>query len=577
MRRRPPPLRSRTVQVAESRSGVERRRWTGPAVFGAYALIAFLYFGLRLLVEPGNQYEGVGGDPLAFIWSFGWWPYAILHGQNPFVAHAIWAPGGVNLIWTTSVPGLALLFAPVTLLAGPFVAYNTATVLLPAFAAWSAFALCRRLTGSLWASLVGGYLFGFSSYELGAEVGHPHITAVFLVPLVPLVCLRYLDGEIGGRGLALRLGPLLGLEFLISTEVAFTLGLAIVCALGLALALVPARRRQLVGLLGPLLGACVVAVVLTAPFVYYAATGFQASAFHPQTFFVTDLYNFAVPTINALASRGWALSIAQTFPGNDSERGAYLGVPALVIIGLYLWRSRRSAGGRFLLAALVLAVVATLGFHLTVGGHSTIWLPWSIVGDWPLFDNVLPERLALYVSLLGAVVVALWTASRRPGLLRWLLPGLAVVALLPNPTSPKWATGYSVPAFFTDAAYRTCLDPGETILPLPVRGGSESMMWQVADGFRFDMAGGNIAPDPPASYELPALFAIAWGGTLSASQVPELEGYIAATHVTSVIVDPSQLTLWSGALNRVASPDPIGGVVVYHISDGSPSCLGATP
>ena len=100
-------------------SGADRRRWTGLAVFGGYALVAFLYLGVRLLVDPGSQYEGVGSDPLAFIWCFGWWPYAILHGQNPFIAHAIWAPSGANLTWTTSVPGLALLFAPLTLVAGP--------------------------------------------------------------------------------------------------------------------------------------------------------------------------------------------------------------------------------------------------------------------------------------------------------------------------------------------------------------------------------------------------------------------------------------------------------------------------
>ena len=69
--------------------------------------------------RSGQPVPGLGADPKAFIWCFGWWPYAILHGQNPFVTHAIWAPSGVNLIWTTSVPGLALLFAPLTLIAGP--------------------------------------------------------------------------------------------------------------------------------------------------------------------------------------------------------------------------------------------------------------------------------------------------------------------------------------------------------------------------------------------------------------------------------------------------------------------------
>ena len=51
----------------------------------------------------------------------------------------------------------------------------------------------------------------------------------------------------------MRLGPLLALELLISTEVTFTsLALAAVVALVLGYALVPARRRRIVALLGPL-------------------------------------------------------------------------------------------------------------------------------------------------------------------------------------------------------------------------------------------------------------------------------------------------------------------------------------
>jgi hypothetical protein len=556
--------------------GVQRRNLPGLAVFGGFALLAFLYLGVRLLVEPGAQYLGAGSDPLGFIWCFGWWPYAIAHGTNPFVTHAIWAPNGVNLIWTASVPGLALLFSPLTIVAGPVVSYNVATVLLPAFAAWTAFVLCRHLTGALWPSLVGGYLFGFSSYVLGEEIGHPHATAVFLVPLVALICTRFVEGELDSRGLVLRLGPLLGFEFLISTEVAFTLALALVSTVALGAVLLPLRRRRLVALLGPLVGAAAFAALLTAPFVYYAVTGFQRGAVTPVGFFTTDLYNFGIPTRNALVSLGWAAPIAHHFPGNDSERGAYLGVPALLIIAAYLWRRVRWATGRFLLASLTLAIICTLGSRLTIGGHATIWLPWSLVARWPLFDNVLPERLSVYVALLGAVIVALWIAAARHGVLRWLLPALAMLAIVPNPATGEWASGYTVPAFFTDGAYRSCLDPNENILPLPVTAGGESMLWQTVDGYRFRMAGGNIEPDPPRSFLAPTAIAnIAWGASLTASQLPELESYIRAKQVTSVLVDPSMASQWSGALDRLATPQRLGGVVLYHISDGSPSCLGA--
>src|SRR5438128_8971041 len=217
------------------RSGTGRYGWrvrrTSLAALGLYVAVSFAYFGLRLLPHPGNSYVGDQVDPQIFIWSIGWWPHAILHGQNPIVTHAIWAPTGVNLAWATSVPGLAIPLTPVTLLFGPVVAYDTAAVLLPALAAWTAFLLCRRVTGATAPSVVGGYLFGFSSYMLGQELGHLHMTSVFLVPLVALVVLRYVDGTLDARGLVVRLGPLLALQLLFSTELVFTVTLALACSL----------------------------------------------------------------------------------------------------------------------------------------------------------------------------------------------------------------------------------------------------------------------------------------------------------------------------------------------------------
>src|SRR5215475_10703883 len=143
---------------------------------------------------------------------------------------------------------MALLFAPLTVLAGPIVSYNAAVVLLPALAAWTAFLLCRHLTRSLWPSLVGGYLFGFSSYMIGQIEGHMHMTSVFLLPLIALVVIRYVQHEYDGLDLTIRLGPMVALQFGLSTENAFSYALALAVAIVLAFLLVPAFRRRLVQL-----------------------------------------------------------------------------------------------------------------------------------------------------------------------------------------------------------------------------------------------------------------------------------------------------------------------------------------
>ena len=71
----------------------------------AYVAVSFAYFGVRVLPHPGRALLGTGRDPQIFVWAFAWWPHAILHGENPFVTHAVWAPDGVNLAWTTTRSG----------------------------------------------------------------------------------------------------------------------------------------------------------------------------------------------------------------------------------------------------------------------------------------------------------------------------------------------------------------------------------------------------------------------------------------------------------------------------------------
>jgi hypothetical protein len=57
----------------------------------------------------------------------------------------ICAPEGFNLAWSTSMPLLAALCAPVTLRWGPVMPMNLLALLTPALAALFAFMLIRRL------------------------------------------------------------------------------------------------------------------------------------------------------------------------------------------------------------------------------------------------------------------------------------------------------------------------------------------------------------------------------------------------------------------------------------------------
>src|SRR3954468_22944934 len=264
--------------------------------FILYLAVSFLYFGARLLPHPGRPLVGSPYDPEIFVWSFAWWEHAIATGTNPLVSHAVYAPQGIDLAWTATVPGLALPFVPLTAVAGPVVSYNVAAVLVPALAAWTAFLLCCYLTRSLWASLAAGYAFGFSAYVLGQQTGHLHMTSVFLVPLLALVVVRYLRGGLGRRALAVRVGLIVGYQAWLSTELLTTMTLALAVTLPLAVALVPDVRTRIRSALAPLAAGYGLAAVIASPLLFYVVTGFRSESINEPSLFGADLLNYVVPT-----------------------------------------------------------------------------------------------------------------------------------------------------------------------------------------------------------------------------------------------------------------------------------------
>jgi hypothetical protein len=546
---------------------LERRGWTSAAVLAAYVLISFAYWGLRLLPHPGRFEIGTGTDPQIFIWSFGWWPHALGHGLNPFEAGSIWAPQGYNLAWTATAPGMALLFAPLTVLAGPIVSFDVAVVLLPALSAWTAFLLCRHLTRSLWPSVVGGYLFGFSSYMIGQTEGHMHMTSVFLLPLIALVVIRYVQQDLDGLNLAIRLGPMLALQFALSTENAFSYALALAVAILLAFLLVPAVRRRLVQLIAPLAASYALGCVLAAPLLYYALEGFQSTSINEPTTYTTDPLNLIIPTQLILVGGHAARTISQHFPANDSERDAYLGIPVLVMFVLFAIRRWRTPAGRLLLAGFGVALIASIGVWLTVYGHKIVTMPWEHIGYLPIFNNVLPSRLMLFVILVVAIAVALWMSSTR-GWLAVVLPVLAVVSLVPNPAADAFKTTAYVPQFFRGDDLRRCIHPNETVLIFPQAKHGSSMLWQAVSDYRFRLADGYVTPDPPTSYYTsPAVTRIANREVTWRDLVP----FARDKHVTTLLVDAKQPDPYKSLLQPLAPPKAAGGVLVYRF-DGKPRC-----
>jgi hypothetical protein len=465
-------------------------------VFAGFVVISFGLFGSAVLPHPGRVMLGGGPDNAIYVWSFAWWPHAILSGTNPFVTHLLYAPSGVNLTWVTSIPGLALIFAPVTVLFGPIVSFNFAALLLPAIAAFAAYWLCFVLTRSLWASLIGGYLYGFSSFILAQQIlAHVNLTADFVLPLIGLAFVRFFHGDWSRRAFVVRLGLLLAIQLLITTEVALTLTLMLVISLGLGALFVRDARPKLRAMVPSVAAAYGVGALFAAPFLVYVLVGWPSDGFvrDPAG---TDLLNLLFPTnVNALIGTAFP-SIQGNF--NPHESSIFVGLPILIIAALFAWKTWRSGWTWFLIVGFLAAVVLALGPELTVAGDAVGPLPWRLLENLRGFEDIHTPRFGAYAGLASAVIVALWTSRTRGWFVRRpiVLPILAVATLFPAAWQPLPVVHPDRPAFFASGLYKTCFPAHQTLLVFPFGGESVNVL-QADAGFSFAAAEGYLTPTEP--------------------------------------------------------------------------------
>ena len=189
--------------------------------------------------------------------------------------------------------------------------------------------------------------------------------------------------------------------------------------------------------------------MIVSPLLYYAATGYQG-VITPTTHNPADLVTFGFPTGLTAIGGSLAQHFVPSLPPVSAENGQYLGLPTLAIIVLFAISRLRRPGSRFLVLALLLAGLATLGSELRVRDHALSPLPWRFVQALPFFDNVIPARFALYTSLVACLIVAIWAASPTSSrALRILLTVLAVAVIVPNAWKGIWHEHPQRPVFFT--------------------------------------------------------------------------------------------------------------------------------
>jgi hypothetical protein len=532
--------------------------------FLSYLLVSLALWSRGVIAHLSTRYVGVGKeDAKLYVWTLAWWPYAIRHGLNPLHSPLVWAPAGVNMAWISGMPGPALVLTPVTMAANAVASLNVLLLLAPPLAAWAGYLLCGRLAHSFWPAVAGGFVFGFSTYEVAQMHGHANLVLVFPVALAAYLVVRRIEGSLGRLAFVALLTLVLVAEFSISTEIFLTMTLFGGLVLAGAYVFGPKDGRRGVLDTAVLIAASYAATaVLVSPYLVAALSAVPPGPIRNGNTISVDLLSFVLPRFSTLVGGNAFRPLTRRLLVTDVEDGAYLGLFLLVIV-LFAIRDRRRRSTWILVVVVAVAAVAALGPVLHIHSHPSVRLPWSLTAGVPLLRDAVPARLTLYLWLATAVIVALWLAGAR-GRTAWASWGVVAIGalmILPVTSSPPYRPPVQVPAFFTRGEDRRYLAPGEIVLAIPAEKGQE-MLWQVESEMYFRLARGYVGVPPT----------LVTTGVLGKNEEiprypPAFRGFIAAHDVGAVVVEDSAVLTWLDDLGSLGvKPLRIGGVAVYPVT-----------
>ena len=313
------------------------------------------------------------------------------------------------------------------------------------------------------------------------------------MPLVPYLVVRRHANGFSARVFVALLAVVLVAQFLIVTQILFTIvvvGVIAACAAAVILGVKAVKRTIVESVV-----ALIVAAVIVGPILVYAFVSNERAPARSAFAGSADLLNYVIPTRRTWLRPAGAEAITDRFTGSGAEHGAYLGIPLLVLViiaAVPAFRRPVLRGRLWLVSVLVCLVVLSLGTRVKVAGHVVGIGPWTALARIPVLGSALPVRLTMYVALLAALLIAFALADRRSAL-RWSLAVLGIIAILPNLGLPQWSSDVPRPQFFARNAQTSYLTADSTALVLPYGPAGWSMLWQAQAGFGFRMIGGHFA------------------------------------------------------------------------------------
>lgn len=446
---------------------------------GCYGLITAV-MTWPLVGGFGTALVGNGFDAWQNLWNFWWTRTALEQGENPFQTPYLYAPDGAPLYLHTLNLFNGLVSLPFQRFGNLVAAYNAVVIASFVLAAYFAYLLVARVSGSARAGFVGGLIYGFSAYHLNhLYYGQTNLLASEWLPAYAL-CLLCATEAIGRRRTLLVVAAALALFCLVLSDWQYVIFAILFTGLWVIDATI-SRRDGRAGAVTAAIG-CLwlfLALPILLPTVTTLRVGI--TAFVKEEYLVqhsADLLSLIVP---GSRQRWWQALTARAAglgPVAAYAQGEYLGfVPLLLAASGVVLAWRRA---RFWLLVALGGCLLALGPLLQIAGRQqfgadgwAIPLPYRLLAALPgLSIARVPTRYTLVATLalavltgLGLVALGQRLAGRIGGAGRVLLTvALGAVILGEQMVVPYPSEAVQSPAF----ARQLATEPGAgTVLVVP--------------------------------------------------------------------------------------------------------------
>ncbi len=541
-----------------------------------FFILAWLQYGLQVLSKPDYYIKSGLGDPATYIWYLNWWPYALKHQLNPLITNLVWYPTGYNLVYATSLLGVYLLVFPLQLIFSAQVAYNVIAVFQYGLAAFTMFLFAYDLSRRTLPSLIAGYLYGFSFYMVAQGNEHLNLTAgVFLLPIMVWLTVVWLHRRLSTRKMLFGEVICFTLLFCISIEIFVTsclFGYFTICLFWLTF---KQYRMRLAPLICWVTLAGLITALIVSPFLYYYFTdhimGLQGS---DVVSVANDFLSLFFPSNMFLISNNFTNNIANQFTALGVENNGYLGIPALILIGIYLFTKIDAKIKWPLIVVLIAAVLISFGPFFMLNGKQLFGILFNKVIFFrvPILKYALPSRFMLFASFVFSVIVLQLLTHNKHKFLIYFFALLCVLFWFPNLIfNPAFFVGRQLDksnnlAFFSEAMYKDWLPPKSNILMIPVWDGLGTYYHYKTDYYYYASVL-YIGRFTPKAYQNNSTIALIYNDPQKVT-LEEFHQFIESKHIQGIIVlDKESHQKWQPYLNSLAKPQNEGGVWLYNLEN----------